>query len=39
MAVAARGATANMKTTVLMTGDEGFDALTAAQSVAYSPPV
>lgn len=39
MAVAAGGAASNIRTTVLMTGDEGVDALKAAQKVAYSPPV
>ncbi len=39
MAVAAGGAATDIKTTVLMTGDEGVEALTAAQSVSYSPPV
>ncbi len=39
IAVAAGGAARSIKTTALMTADEGFDAITRAQKIAYSPPV
>jgi len=38
MAIAGSGAVKDFKTTILMTPDEGFDALLLAQGAGYRPP-
>jgi uncharacterized protein with GYD domain len=38
MAIAGSGAVRDFKTTILMTPDEGFDALLLAQGAGYRPP-
>ena len=38
IAIAGSGAVKDFKTTILMTPDEGFDALLLAQGAGYRPP-
>jgi hypothetical protein len=38
MAIAGSGAVKEFKTTILMSPDEGFDALLLAQGAGYRPP-
>ena len=38
MAIAGSGAVKDLKTTILMSPDEGFDALILAQGAGYRPP-